>query len=424
MIFAVLFATITAVYVLEPLQGSSATEEKVRLGWWIIAWAIAMGAIVLVLDLLTPNKRITAVSGIFFGLVAGLLATWALSLVIDLLIQAYDVQAPSLVTALKVLMGIALSYLGISVVLQTQDDFRLVIPYVEFTKQYRGSTPILLDTSALIDGRIYDVAQTGFIQVPVVVPQFVIRELQTLSDSADKLKRTRGRRGLEIIGKLQRTGGLDLTIDPSGGLGTGVDQQLVELAVQMPASILTADSGLGRVAAIRGVQVLNINDLSAALRPTLTAGSTVGLVLVRPGEQVGQAVGFLEDGTMVVVTQAAEYIGQAVTVEVTSQLQTSAGRLIFARIAPDPEGGADEDGAMDDDAGEQAPGPDAGPQAAGDTAPQSGAPEQAEGGTSPDAGPRPLGGPLSVKPPVTPPPAKTPFPPNRAPRNPQRNPRR
>lgn len=403
--FLVLFSVITAVYVLEPLQKGTGSDTAVNLGWWTIAWAVMIGGLVYLLDILTPNKRITMASGLLFGLLAGLLITWAFSSIIDLLINTYDIKAPTLVSALKVLLGVALVFLSISIVLQTQDDFRLVIPYVEFTKQYRGSTPLVLDTSALIDGRIADIAQTGFIQVPLVIPEFVVRELQTLADSGDRLKRARGRRGLEMITRLQRTGGLDVTIDATPPTGTGVDQQLVELAVQLPAGIVTADTGLNRVATIRGVSVLNLNDLGNALKPTLVVGSSTAITLVRPGEQPGQAVGFLDDGTMVVVDAAAERVGDEVTVEVTGNLQTSAGRLVFARL-PAARGSASTP-----------PSDNLGVAAAPDPAPAGG---EMEGEPAAPT----IGAPVTVRPPESAPAAKSPFPPARVPHNPARNPRR
>lgn len=434
MAFLIVFSVVTVVYVLEPLQGqggrtgfTAAAEFQATVGWWIIlGTGVGLATLVLLLDLMTPNKRIATVSGILFGLLAGLLVTWALSSVIDLLMQTYEVRNPNLVTGIKVLLGMALCYLAISIILQTQDDFRLVIPYVEFTKQYRGSTPLILDTSALIDGRIVEVCGTGFVQVPVVIPQSVIAELHALSDSGDKIKRGRGKRGLEMVARLQRAQGVDLSIDTTPLSATGVDQQLVELALQMPGTVVTADNALNRVASIRGVTVLNLNDLSNALRPSLVVGSVIRITLVRTGEQAGQGVGYLDDGTMVVVEQAASLVGGEAEVEISGSLQTSAGRLVFAKVAgaakPDGGGGADAAvpvpgarGGVSDADGEGGGGREQTDAGAGSTTGLTAASGEAAPGVT---------APVSVRPPAPTPPVRTPFPPNKAPRNPLRNPRR
>jgi uncharacterized protein YacL len=230
------------------------------------------------------------------------------------------------------MIGMTFSYLGVVTILQTQDDFRLVIPYVEFSKQIRGPKPLLLDTSSLIDARIADVAATGIIQSPIVIPRFVIAELQLLADSSDRLRRARGRRGLEVTTRLQRSA-IDLTIDETPVPGKAVDQMLVELARQMPATIITADLGLARVAQIQGVSVLNLNDVANALKPSLLPGENLVIRIIKAGEQPNQGVGYLDDGTMVVAENAAQRIGEDASLLVTSTLQTSAGRLIFAKLA-------------------------------------------------------------------------------------------
>jgi uncharacterized protein YacL len=318
-------------------------EDPFRSGlaqqWWLpIAVAAVLFVLALSIDMLTPNKKISTIVGVLVGVLAGLIATLALGFIIDLVVESWAVEPKAVdslkpaVNSIKVIIGITLSYLGVSTVLQTQDDFRLLIPYVEFAKQLRGTRPMLLDTSALIDGRIADVAATGFLQAPLVVPRFVIGELQALSDSAEAMKRSKGRRGLDIISKLQKQPRLDVSIDESVVPGKAVDQMLVELAKEMPAVIVTADVALARIAVIQSVQVLNLNDLANAVKMALVPGEPVTVKLMRQGEQAGQAVGYLPDGTMIVAEDGASQIGQTVTMVVTSSLQTSAGRLIFARI--------------------------------------------------------------------------------------------
>jgi uncharacterized protein YacL len=228
---------------------------------------------------------------------------------------------------------------------------------VEFAKQIRGPRPLLLDSSALIDARIVDLATTGMVQTPMVAPRFVLLELQALADSSDKLNRTKGRRGLDAVAKLQRTPGVDITVDETPMPGKSVDQMLVELARIMPAVVVTTDANLNRVAGIQNVPVLNLNDVANALKPSLIPGSEMTIAVIRAGEQAGQGIGYLDDGTMVVIEDGEGAVGGETRVEVTSAMQTSAGRLIFARNlegdartgmrsapAGEPEGALDVEG--------------------------------------------------------------------------------
>lgn len=329
-------------------------------GWSLTDWwpAVAGGAaiffgVIIAIDALTPRRKLSTISAILFGGFAGIVVTFLMSMVIDYFVSTSDLMTAFGVTSkhifmLKVILGLGLCYLGATTVLQTQDDFRLVIPYVEFAKQLRGAKPLILDTSALIDGRVLDVAEVGLLQTPLVIPGFVIAELQTLGDSADKMKRARGRRGLEIVAKLQRSPRLDLTIDESVVAGKDVDAMIVELARLMPGTIVTTDLGLNRVASIQGASVLNINDLANAMKPNVIPGEPLTVTLMKRGEQPGQGVGYLEDGTMVVAENGEGHIGAEVTLTVKSTMQTSAGRLIFGRI---DDGAAHHDEGADGDAG-------------------------------------------------------------------------
>lgn len=339
MTFAVLLLTVTTVYIIDTGSATSGDRTFTFIpGWEIpLATAVLVGFGLIALDVLTPRKRLSVVGAVVVGAVIGGVATLFFSAIIDLFVKTYSIGATSpLIDAVKVLMGIGLIYLGITIVLQTQDDFRLVIPYVEFAKQLRGPRPMLLDTSAIIDGRVLDLAATGLLQTPVVVPRFVVDELQTLADSGDKLQRSKGRRGLEIVGKLQRTPGLDISVDETPVPGKAVDQMLVELARRMPAVIVTSDTGLNRVATIQGVRVLNINEVANAFKIALLPGVVVSVRVVKAGEQEGQGVGYMDDGTMIVIENASESVGEDVRAEVTSSMQTAAGRLIFARNSDTP----------------------------------------------------------------------------------------
>jgi len=313
--------------------------------WFILIPSISALALVLV-DMFWRRKRLHVLSGLFFGLLAGLLIGYLLSLVVDLIVK---VVVPELsgqpaidqttVQFIKLLLGVASIFLCVTFVLQTKDDFRFVIPYVEFSKETKGARPLLLDTSAIIDGRIADISETKILESEIIVPRFVLAELQTIADSQDKLKRNRGRRGLDILHRLQKTEHLAIRIleaqVPTVSAAVDVDAKLVALALHLDGRIITNDYNLNKVAQLRGIDVININDLANAVKPILLPGEMLSVKILKPGEETGQGVGYLEDGTMVVAEQARDHIGKQVTITVTSVLQTSAGRMIFGKVDAD-----------------------------------------------------------------------------------------
>ncbi|HMN42391.1 MAG TPA: hypothetical protein PKE29_16235, partial [Phycisphaerales bacterium] len=375
--FLVMMVTVAMLLILQQSQQANIGQPTIGLAinWYsTLGAAVAFFLLVVLVDLMTPNKRIAALSGVFLGTVTGILATVALSFVIDLVVRTwipdergFDSLRPLLAT-IKVMLGISLCYLSISTVLQTQDQFRLVIPYVEFSKEMRGARPSLVDTSALIDARIADLAATGLVQSALVVPRFVIAELQLLADSSDRLKRARGRRGLDVVTRMQRGGTAEVIIDETPVTAIGVDQMLVELAEKLGARIITTDLGLARVAQIKGITAINLHDLANSLRPALVPGEQINIRLVKGGEQAGQGVGYLDDGTMVVAEGGAPHIGEEVSLLVTSTMQTTAGRLVFARPVGAGEGGgapAESDGAAGPARPEAAGGAEAGGPAPG-----------------------------------------------------------
>ena len=190
----------------------------------------------------------------------------------------------------------------------------------------------VLDTSVIIDGRIADVCETGFLDGTLVVPQFVLKELQSVADSPDTLKRNRGRRGLDILHKIQKMAGVDVEIsDTDFTESREVDLKLIELARSLQAKIVTTDFNLNKVAQLRGVEVLNINDLANALKPVVLPGEFMKVFILKEGKEYNQGVAYLDDGTMVVVDNARKMIGRPIDVVVTSVLQTTAGKMIFGR---------------------------------------------------------------------------------------------
>lgn len=298
---------------------------------------IAFTVIVLIIDIITPNKRLSAVLGVYLGLVTGLFAALAVSLLIDLIGESWGLKqgdtAKQYLTLLKLVVGITLCYFAISIVFTTKDNLRLVLPYVEFTRKVRGIRPLLVDTSILIDGRIEQLTASKFVDAPLIVPQFVINELHSLSDSKDKLKRERGRRGLSILANIRNSGNIDVTIESAIATAESVDRSLLELAQLSGYRILTTDSNLQKVGQIEGATVLNLNDLSVAVRTQAVPGAEMRIEIVREGETPSQGIGFLPDGTMVVVENGGNVIGEFVTIKITNSLQTTAGRMIFAVLS-------------------------------------------------------------------------------------------
>jgi len=303
------------------------------------AWVpwIAFGGILLLsmtvigIDIVVPRKRIDAISAVYFGLIVGLFLTYVLQLALSPVLPADDKP-----WALHVPLVIAtiLCYTCISLLLQTKDDFRFVIPYVEFAKEVKGLKPIVLDTSVVIDGRIADVVETNVLDTQLVMPRFVIGELQAIADSSDKLRRTRGRRGLDILNQLRNNPRVDMMIfdrELPEFDGQPVDEKLVLLSKHLDGKIITNDYNLNKVAKLHGVGVINLNDLANALKPACLPGENLEVRIIKKGEEAGQGVGYLDDGTMVVIENGGQHVQKKVRLAVTSVLQKSAGRMIFGK---------------------------------------------------------------------------------------------
>jgi uncharacterized protein YacL len=221
--------------------------------------------------------------------------------------------------------------------LQTRNDFRFIIPYVEFSKEVKGRRPYILDTSVVIDGRIADVVEAKVFDSQLVMPRFAITELQGIADSSDRLRRSRGRRGLDILNRLRSNPEVDFDIfdrDLPEFAGQPVDLKLVALAKHLEGKLITNDYNLNKVARLHGVGVVNLNDLANALKPVFLPGEQVEVRVVKLGEEPGQGVGYLEDGTMVVVEDGQQYLDRTIRVLITRYIVTNAGRMYFAQ----PEG--------------------------------------------------------------------------------------
>ncbi len=341
-LFLLVVLAITVFYAFQPSVTEKASTTYITL--YILVPALAAFSLIMV-DMLWKRKRLQLLSGLFFGVLAGLVLAYVITLIVDLVVGVFpEIRDKEIVQLIKALLGAASVFLCVTFVLQTKDDFRFVIPYVEFSKETKGARPILLDTSVIIDGRIADIAETRILESTAIVPRFILAELQAIADSNDKLRRNRGRRGLDILNRLQSSENIDIQIldthAPQVEDAEDADAKLVALAEHLNGRVVTNDYNLNKVAQLRGVDVININDLANALKPIMLPGETMKVKILKPGEEPGQGVGYLEDGTMVVAEQGRDSVGQEITITVTSVLQTSAGRMIFGRLSPDEHGKA------------------------------------------------------------------------------------
>ncbi len=334
---------VRALFLLVVLAFTSSYAERVaEEGPQYVTLYIAVPAILafglVMVDMFWRRKRLEALSGLFFGMLAGLVIAYLLGHITTLIGVAVAGLAENdpLVQLAKVLVGAAAVFLCVSFVLQTKDDFRFVIPYVEFARHAKGPRPFLLDTSVIIDGRIADITETKILESEIIVPRFILAELQAIADSDNKLRRNRGRRGLDVLNRLQGSDKIDVRIYDKHVSAVDdeseVDAKLVALGEHLNGRVMTNDYNLNKVAQLRGVEVININDLANALKPVVLPGEGLGVKIIKPGEEPGQGVGYLDDGTMVVAEQGRDYVGQEVMITVTSVIQTSAGRMIFGKL--------------------------------------------------------------------------------------------
>ena len=260
------------------------------------------------------------------GLLIGILAANIVSYALIFKILPLD----SKTIALYILINILFGYTGAGIGIKKGEDITFTLFRRAPAEKEKEQDYKILDTSVIIDGRISDLCETGFIEGTILLPQFVLRELQHIADSSDPIKRTRGRRGLDILNKLQKQVGLDVqVIDMDFPKIKEVDDKLIALAQKNKGKILTNDFNLNKVAELQGLTVLNINQLANALKPVVLPGEVMNVRVLKEGKEEGQGVAYLDDGTMVVVDNAKQYLGRNIDVSVTSVLQTTAGRMIF-----------------------------------------------------------------------------------------------
>lgn len=303
----------------------------------VLTFALIMsaGGLALVLDIIYPRKRISSISAIFFGLIVGSILGYFLKLAFAPTLSIWFKE--DMISWFSVLLTAIFCYVCVSILLQTKNDFRFVIPYVEFAPQRKGSRPLVLDSHVIIDGRIADIAESGLLDQAIVISTSVLEDVQAIADGQDKIRRKRGLRGLEVVDRLKRIPELDVDILSDDNI-EGIDRQadsatrLVLFCKHIAGRLLTNDIALAKAAQIHSVATINLNAVANALKPPALWGDRIAVTIVKEGESTGQGVGYLDDGTMVVVEMGRRFLGKEVNLIVESFLQTSAGRMVFGRI--------------------------------------------------------------------------------------------
>lgn len=296
--------------------------------WIALAVGALIGSLVVLVDLLLKGFSLRGLTAMTFGLAVGALVAWLISS--SPLLEQGDAQIIYLV---RLALFVICTYLGTVMALRGRDEFNFIIPYVRFVPHDVDVPLVVVDTSALIDGRIARVCETQFLGAALIIPTFVLNELQNIADSPDAVKQARGRRGLEVLNELRRIKHLDIRIQPSEVVRrSDLEAKLVFLAQSMRAKLLTTDYNLAKMAEFHGVQWLNLHALEKSLRPELVIGESIEIELMKPGKDEGQAVGYLPDGSMVVVNNGRPFLGKRVSAEIIGVLPTGGGKMIFANL--------------------------------------------------------------------------------------------
>lgn len=323
----------TAARITQEYSGLLKLEDASLAPLLVFSGIMGLGVLAIVLDVLYPRKKISTISAIYFGLLVGSLLGHLLGLAFGPALSVWgDV---SLGVPFSLVTTTVLCYICVSVLLQTKNDFRFIVPYVEFSRQVKGVRPLILDTSVIIDGRIADIAETGILDHTLVVPRFVLDELQDIADSTDKTRRNRGRRGLDVLDRLRKNRHLEVEVvenDQEPSMKRESDSMLISMCQRLNGRLVTNDLSLAKAAKIQNVQTISINEVGTAAKPPVLWGESLTVRLVKAGEEPGQGIGYLDDGTMVVVDMGRNYVGSEVNLVVTSVLQTNAGRMVFGRI--------------------------------------------------------------------------------------------
>lgn len=300
--------------------------EKPILG---LEMGVLFGVMLIFLEQRMRSISIRGLSAMVFGLLLGVFMAKLISDIIELIPLGEFFHSIS-----RVILTIVFSYLGVVMALRGKDEFHIIIPYVRFKREDANAGSIIVDTSAIIDGRIADIYKTHFMTGRLVVPRCVLNELQKLSDSANDIKRQRGRRGMELLRIMQADSQIEMYIHEDEITGENqVDAKLMTLAKLLDARICTTDFNLGRIASLQKIEVLNIHELVSAVKSAIFTGETLEVKLIKEGKEQNQALAYMEDGTMIVVGDARHLIGKKITVCVTSVLQTQSGKMVFAKIS-------------------------------------------------------------------------------------------
>ena len=296
-----------------------------------VAIGLMIGSLVVLVDLMLKGFSLRGMTAVTFGLGVGALIAWLISS--SPLLNPPGKGDPQTVYLVQLALFIICTYLGTVIALRGKDDFNLVIPYVRFVPHEVDVPLIVVDASALIDGRIARVCQTQFIGAALIIPTFVLDELQAIADSPEPVKQARGRRGLQVLNELRAIKHIDIRIHQSEVTRRqDIEAKLVFLAQSMRAKLLTTDTNLATMAKFQGVSWLNLHALEAALRPELVIGESIAVELLKPGKEDGQALGYLSDGSMVVVNNGRAFVGKRVSAEIIGVLPNAGGKMIFANL--------------------------------------------------------------------------------------------